>query len=79
MSPGPNGEVSLAGGCSMSPCTPTVLMCTTRETPAPDAAMIEPGRTLDIHRAKLLLGEHDLPEDRCEVIHHRHVAQRPRE
>ena len=31
---GLSGASSLAGGCSMSPCTPTVLQCTTRRAPA---------------------------------------------
>ena len=30
MSPGLSGASSFAGGCSTSPCTPTVLQCTTR-------------------------------------------------
>jgi len=33
-SPGLRGASSLAGGRSTSPCTPTVLQCTTRRTPA---------------------------------------------
>ena len=47
----PSGASSVAGGCSMSPCTPTVLQCTTRRTPARAAASTISPTAIDVDRA----------------------------
>ena len=41
-------RVSLAGGCSMWPCTPPVLQCTTRRTPRRERAFENMSRAVDV-------------------------------
>ena len=64
MSPGLSGASSFAGGCSTSPCTPTVLQCTTRRTPFVAAASTSVRTAAGVDRAVGLVAASP-PRDRA--------------